>query len=281
MLIVPVFLVLGLVIFYPLAMNLRLSLSDADLLRLRQAPQFVGLANYVKTLSDPVFWASLATTLIITVSAVFIQIVLGTATALLIDRQPRRFQFFLASILFLPYVLPTVAIAMMWKWMLNETYGIVNQVFLTSGIIEQPISWLGNPSLAVLSVILIEVWARFPFVMVIVLASLTSIPEQLYEAAKLDGASWRQLILHITLPWLKFVLIIVASIRFLWTFNHLELIWVLTKGGPSKATTTLPILVFTRGFLGYDLSRAAALSFIMLVILMSIVMPRIQKANVV
>lgn len=227
---------------------------------------FVGLDNYVEYLNSEEFHTSLWRSVIFAGGSTALQLVGGTALALVVNRQ-FKFASLARALAMLPYLIPTVFIAYIALWMGNTSWGIVNTVPQSLGLIEDPIPWYGDPDLAMFSAIIVNSWKFSIFVTIMVLARLQSIPEGYYEAAKVSGANSYQMFRDITLPNLKSVIFIVLLLRGVWMFNKFDIIWVLTQGGPLDATTTAPVFAYRLGFQESQLGAAAAVSTIMFVLL--------------
>ena len=221
-------------------------------------PHFVGLDNYTSLLKDPAVWKSVWRSLYFAVISVSIKLPLGLAVALLLNQT-----FFargtVRGIVLLPWSLPLVVSVLIWSWMYSDLFGIFNSLLMKAHLIEQPINFLGNPNLAMPSVIVVNIWRGFPFFAINLLAGLQSIPEDLYEAARVNGASRWQLFRHITLPGLRTVIMIITLLSFIWTFNDFTSIWVLTRGGPGTATEVFTIVTYKIAFIGLEIGKAAAL----------------------
>jgi len=232
---------------------------------LKTEMKFVGMGNFRSLLKERVFWNSLGKSLIFTFGSINLQFLLGMGIAMLLNQRFKGRAFARGMILF-PYLIPTVAAVLVWKWILDTNLGILNHLLFSFHLIREPISWLGSPDLAMIVAILVNTWKFFPFVVISVLAGLQGIPEEIYEAAKIDGASfWRQFI-HITLPQLKYILMIVFLLRFIWTFNNFDLVYVLTGGGPINATETTPILIYEKAFFGMNMGMASSLASVLFLI---------------
>jgi multiple sugar transport system permease protein len=242
---------------YPLASSLWLSLQEVQVFSNQQ--EFVGLRNYSELLSSGDFWSSLWKGLVFSVATVVLQLLAGIGTALLLNNAFAGRALVRGLILF-PFVVPTIVAILIWKWMLNDLYGIVNLFLLKIGAIHEAIAWLGSPELAMASVIVVNVWMFFPFITIQVLARLQVIPVELYEAARVDGAGSLQRFWHVVLPELRSTILLVVFIRGLWMFNKFDTIWLLTQGGPVGRTQTLPILAYLRAFQEYQLGAGAAAS---------------------
>ena len=228
---------------------------------------WVGLENYQAVIADPDFWNAVIRSLTFAGGSVVLQLVLGTALALLINRS-FKFNALARAIIMLPYLIPTAVLGYIALWMGNSQWGIINQIFWQLGLIESYIPWYGDADTAMIALVLTNSWKFSIFVTIMVLARLQGIPDGFYEAAELAGASAYQKFRDITLPNLKGVIFIVLLLRAVWMFNKFDIIYVLTRGGPHDATTTVPIYAYELGFGRSLLGLAAAIStllFIMLV----------------
>ncbi len=228
-LIAPTVLVFCAVILYPLVSAIYLSLFSIYTPTL--AGDWVGVDNYGALLASGDFWSAVLNTLIWTVGTLMLQLVCGVAVALLLN-QSIVFQSLARSLILFPYFLSTVVAVLVWRWLFNDLSGILNHVLLIAGLIDAPVNWLGQMPNAMISVILVGAWKYFPFVVIAVLARLQSIPEQLYEAATIDGAGPFQRFTDITLPQLRDVLVVVVLLRAIWDFKEFDLIYLMTGGGP-------------------------------------------------
>jgi multiple sugar transport system permease protein len=250
---------------YPVAYSLWLSLLDKHSFFPEQ--RFIGLGNYVYLWSDPEFWQSLWYGVVYSVSAIILQIVLGVAAALLLNESFRGRGLARGIVLF-PNKIPTIVAVILWKWLLNDTYGLVNYALMTLGLIRDPISWLGA-DLIMLSLIVVSVWQFSPFVLLAVLARLQTIPTELYEAAKVDGASALRRFVHITLPHLKGILFVVILLRSIWMFTKFDTVWLMGEGaGAGRFIRTLPVYAYMRTMTYYQAGLGAALAVVMLGILL-------------
>lgn len=253
----PAVLLLVLFAAYPLASSLWLSLHDVEVFS--AAPEFSGLENYRRLFSSAGFWEGLVNGLVFSVFTVVLQLLAGIATALLLNNAFRGRALVRGLILF-PFVAPTIVAVLIWKWILNDLYGVANLALMELGIIKDSIAWLGSPEFAMPSVVLINVWMFFPFITIQVLARLQVIPGELYEAARIDGAGPLQRFWYVTLPQLRSTILLVVFIRGLWMFNKFDTIWLLTQGGPVGKTATLPILAYIQAFQEYQLGAGATTS---------------------
>jgi multiple sugar transport system permease protein len=258
-----VVLMAGFVIF-PVFYACWLSLNRSD--PFRQTFEFVGPANFVEVLGGADFWHSLWVGLGFTAATVSLQMIFGTIVALVLNR-PFRGRGLARAIALFPYIVPTIVVALLWRWLLNDSYGIVNHLLRALGLIEAPIVWLGTPGMALLTVVLVNVWQFFPFVVITLLARLATIPEEQYEAARIDGASAWQQFAYVTLPHLATILAVIGLLRSIWMFQKFDVIYLLTRGGPLRATQHLPILAYNELFVSFRMGQAAAVAVLCFVIL--------------
>jgi multiple sugar transport system permease protein len=240
----------------PALWSIVLSFQDRDLTRGGDVG-WAGFRNYASWLSEGDFYHSLWLSVAWTVGSVLLQAVVGLAVALLLH-QPFHGRGLVRALVLLPWVLPIVSTANIWLWLFNATYGFFNTALIRAGAIDRPILWLASPDLALLSAIVVKTWREFPFAALVLLAGLQAIPDDLYEASKVDGASAWQRFRSITLPGLRLVLLVVMLLQTIWTFNDFSTVYLLTRGGPGDSTEILPISVFQRAFVGGDLSGGAA-----------------------
>jgi multiple sugar transport system permease protein len=230
--------------------------------------RFVGLANYLYLLRDSEFWMSLWYGTFYSVSTIVLQIVIGVIAALILNEAFRGRNFVRGVVLF-PYMIPTVVAIILWKWLLNDQFGLVNYLLLAVGIIEDPLSWMGKDHIMT-SLIIISVWEFFPFVVLSVLARLQTVPPVLYEAAKVDGAGAWSRFIHVTLPQLRNVLFVVILLRSIWMFTKFDTVWLLTQGGGAeKYIRTLPVFAYMRTFMYYQAGLGSTLAVIMFGILIA------------
>ncbi|NUT36433.1 MAG: sugar ABC transporter permease [Hamadaea sp.] len=265
LLVLPGLALLGLVAAYPLIASLITSFSHESLVV--PGRTFAGLANYQAVL-DGEFWDTLITTVKFAAGATLAPFAVGLALALLLDMKvPGRTT--LRGVLLLPWVIPGVVVSFLWSWILNANYGLLNNVLEMLGLPSDTV-WTGEPGTAMLAVIVAKTWTTFPWVMVTLLAALKTVPQELLEAAQVDGATRWQRIWRVKLPQIRGVMLVVAMLEVIWNFQHFDIIYVLTGGGPGKATSTLAVRVYDEAFKGFDLGRGAALGFCGLIILMGL-----------
>jgi multiple sugar transport system permease protein len=270
-LLAPSALVFVVLLIFPLGYGIYTSFFQIDILDLSTGGgTFVGLENYLWLLRNPEFWHALKTSTLYAGIVVSLQIVLGTAVALLLN-QGFKGRAFVRGLVLFPYMMPVVAVILVWLLLYNALFGVINYLLFSIGVIPRidAIAWLSQPDSAFAGVVLVAVWKYFPFVVVIVLARLQVIPQDLYEAARIDGAGAWSRFVDITLKEIRDVLIVVALLRTIFMFNNFEVIFLLTHGGPLKATLTLPILVYETALEGdRSFGRGSAIAVEMFEILM-------------
>ena len=263
----PLIIAVGVFLVWPIAEAVRLSFVRYNPLRPDDQP-FVGLDNYLFVLEDPLFWESFWQAIVWTGWSTVLQAVIGVGLALLLHQPLKGMNAFRGLLLF-PYIVPTVVIALNWRWLFNSEIGIVNHLLLSAGIIDDKIAWLSTPSMAMASAIMLNVWKYTPFVVIVVLARLQTIPTELYDAAKVDGAGVLRRFRDITLPQLAEVLAVVIVFRTIWTFNKFEEIYLLTRGGPGTSTYNLALYAFDQSIANLRMGVGAAAGVIMLVLLLA------------
>jgi multiple sugar transport system permease protein len=228
--------------------------------------RFVGIANYIYLMKNSEFWMSIWYGTVYSVSTIFFQIIIGIVAALIVNEAFKGRNFVRGVILF-PYVIPTVVAIILWKWLLNDQFGLVNYILMSMGIVENPLSWMGKDRIMI-TLILISIWEFFPFVVLSVLARMQTIPPVLYSAAKVDGAGPFRRFIHVTLPQLRNVLFVVILLRSIWMFTKFDTVWLLTQGGGAdKYIRTLPVYAYMRTFMYYQAGLGAALGVIMFILL--------------
>jgi len=266
LLIAPTILVFCTVIVYPLITAIYLSLFSIYTPTLQG--HWVGLQNFQDMFGSAEFWTTLRTNVIWTVGTLSLQIVFGVGTALLLN-QNIWFRSLARSLILFPYFVSTVVAVLIWRWMLNDVYGIFNHALLQAGVVDMPVDWLGRMPNAMTSIILIGAWKYFPFVVIAVLARLQTIPPQLYEAATIDGAGAWSRFWDVTLPQLREVLVVIILLRTIWDFKEFDLIYLLTGGGPVTSTQTLPLLVYKQAFGMNSMGTASTYAIGMLLVLLT------------
>lgn len=267
--VVPSFLILAGVVFYPFIYNVVISFSNMNLRHIKDW-ELIGVKQYVKVFTEttqPNFYSVFVKTIIWTVVNVFFHVVIGVFLALLLNQKIKGKGIY-RTLLILPWAIPQYIVALTWRGMFNYEYGSINLI-ITKYLNLPAVEWLKSPTEAFLACILTNVWLGFPFMMVVALGALQSIPHELYEAADIDGASWFHKLKNITIPLIRPVMIPAITLGIVWTFNNLNIVWLVTNTGePSDQTHILVSFVYKAAFNLYRYGYAAALSMIIFVILL-------------
>lgn len=257
--------ILLIIVAYPLIRSFALSLTDYNLI-MPAMQKFVGLKNYRDLWHDSVFWEAFKNTLIFNLGSVLGGFGLGFVLAILLNMKI-RFQRIFRGILLTPWVIPYVVIGFLSLYMFNTKIGIVNYTLQQTGLISKFLPWMSKPALTMTAVIIANVWNQFPFHLTTILAGLQTVPEDCIEAAKIDGASNVQVFWHITLPWIRNIIVITTTLMMIQNFNNFALIWTMTEGGPIHATTTFVIYVFEKAFVEFNFSYASAIGMVWMLLL--------------
>jgi multiple sugar transport system permease protein len=253
------------VLFYPIISLLITSFYSKPTLSRPSA--FIGLANYLSVLADPIFSGAVWNMFVWTLGVTIGEVVVGLYFALLLhQRFPGRWLARMAVII--PWVLPGVVVAVTWRFMYSQDFGLINLVLREIGLGQLAHAWLGDRQTAMIAVILVGVWKGFGFYTLMFLAGMQTIPVELYEAAKIDGATGRQQLFGITLPLLRPVMITSTVLGLIWTSNYFEAIFVMTGGGPARSTETLPMFIYNTGFTFYRIEEAMAGSNLLMLIVL-------------
>lgn len=250
-------------IVFPLIYSFFLTFHNYDL-AIGPPAEFVGLENYEEMLSDRRFWRSWLNTFTIIFPAITLQLLFGLGIALLLNRIPRG-RAFITSLLIIPSMVSPVSAAMAWRMLFGVKYGGINNFFMQMGLLDVYFDWFATPARAIFSIIAVEVWHNSSFMMIVLLAGLQSIPQELYEASDVDGASAWQKFWHITLPLLKFTMIVALLIRMIDLTKLFGLIYLLTFGGPGGTTQTVAFTTYLSGFQDFRISYASTLSYVIVV----------------
>jgi multiple sugar transport system permease protein len=264
----PALIVLGTFFFAPVLAAFALSLTDFDLYALADLHnlRFVWLGNYVDVLTRPLFWKSLLNTLYFVGVGVPLSIVASLGSAMLLDSHRARWKGLFRTALFAPVVTTVVAVAVIWRYLLHTRYGLINYTLAKFGIAS--VDWLGDPHWSMPAIILFAVWKNFGYNMIILLAGLQSIPQDLYEAARIDGASAVQQFRHITLPMLRPVLLLVSIITVSGYFQLFAEPYVMTQGDPLQSTVSVLYFMYEEGFKWWSLGRASAIAFLLFALIL-------------
>lgn len=266
-LIAPAFIILIVMAIFPLIYALNLSFHSWNLAKPQYGYEFVGLRNFMRVLSDPRFYQSLRTTGVFTFVAVSLEFLIGFGIAILVNRKLKGGRI-IRSLLLIPMIVPPVVVGFVWRFMYNPSWGIINYFSrLARG--PEPL-WLSNASIALFSVIFVDIWQWTPFIFVILLAGLSALPEEQYEAAKVDGASNFQVFWYITLPLLRSVILVALLIRTMDAIKAFDIIYLLTLGGPRNVTEVLSVHAYLWNFRKFYVGYGAALCLIILAIVILI-----------
>jgi multiple sugar transport system permease protein len=264
--ILPSFLIIATFLFYPIGTVFYYAFQHYDI----SAPfynKFAGFDNFIKIFTaDKLFFPSLWTSLKWVVSQVGLQLVFGLLFAVMLN-QTFRLRGFVRAIAFIPWAISGVLASVMWSLMYNEHMGVFNDILMKLGIISEPQAFLASTSSAFIAVVIAELWRGIPFFAITLLASLQSIPEELYEASDIDGANKWESFIHITLPHLKNTIVLTTLLRTVWEFNNVDLIFNLTGGGPANSTTTLTMYIANLAVNGSDFGYGSALTVISFILL--------------
>ncbi|WP_321300452.1 sugar ABC transporter permease [uncultured Sphaerochaeta sp.] len=273
MFILPALIALVALVVYPLLYGFYISFFETNL---SNKWNFIGLSNYSSLFRDFEFVQRVLFTFKYTFVVVLFHFVIGGALALLLNKQRRGTTIF-RTVLTLPWLFPEVVIALLFKWIFNPLYGILNNFLLDIGAINDYVSWLGSTDFAFFCVALVSIWKGFPFVMINILAGLQSVSKDLVDASKIDGANAWQSLVHVSIPTIKPVLITALILDTVWWFKHYTMVWLLTQGGPGNTTAVLSISVYKEAFEYFNYGRAAAMAVFIFIIcyLISLVYRRV------
>jgi multiple sugar transport system permease protein len=264
----PALIVLFMLIAYPVTYTGWLSVTN-------EQGQFTGLQNFSDVLRPRVTTQALWNTLWWVGGSIFFQVLLGVATAILLNENFAG-RALLRSIALVPWVIPGIVAATTWAWMFHTEFGIINYMLTSTGALDESVGWLTRGNTVLPAMIAINVWKLFPFVAIMVLAGLQSIPQELYEAARMDGASYWREVRHIMLPQIRPVVTAVTLLLVIWALNAITIIYAITRGGPANRTLITPIQIFRLAFESVEFNQAAALSVMFFGVVMVIVFAYIK-----
>jgi multiple sugar transport system permease protein len=272
----PALLVILVFFVVPVVASLALSFTDFDVYAVadRRQLRFVGLANYAHLLADPRWWIALRNTTYFVLVGGPLSVAVSLGAALLVDARLARWKGFFRTVFFLPVVTTLVAVAVVWRYLYHPRHGLLNEVLAAFGI--APIDWLGDPRWAMPALILLAVWKNFGFNMIVFLAGLQSIPERLYEAARLDGAYAGQQFRHVTLRMLAPTFLFVAVITMIGYFQLFAEPYVMTQGGPANSTLSVVLLMYEEGFRWWNMGYAAAVAFVLFAIILALTLVQLR-----
>jgi multiple sugar transport system permease protein len=273
----PAVIITFLIVFLPMAEAIFLSLHEYILWR----PAdwfFIGFDNFANALGDEVFWISTWNTVLWIGITIPLQALLGLITAVLLNRE-FAWRGLARALIIIPWALPSVVIALMWRWIYDANYGILNDILMRVGLLQSAFPWLASPDTALYAIILTLTWQGFPFFAVMILAGLQSIPKSYYEAASIDGATAWQQFRYITLPGIAGVLATAILLRTIWVANSIDVIYVMTGGGPGYATHTLPLYAFITARSGLNFGYGSALAVMFTLMLGVLILFYLRRVN--
>lgn len=259
---IPMVLILLLFVAYPFLENVRYSFLDYKLTKMDKP--FIFLDNYIQIFASSDFWNLLLKTMVWTLGNMVLVLFLGISSGLLLDTNLKG-KIILQSVLLIPWVIPETVTGYTWKWMMASDYGILNQILSNLHLIGPDFSWFKSGGMAMVAVILANVWRAFPFMAIMVFAKKKTMPVDWIEAAKIDGANSWQILRHITLSYIKPVIFRVSTLIFIWSYNAFGIIYTMTDGGPLGATTIFPVYIQKKAFQSYDFGLTAAMSVLMMI----------------
>lgn len=264
----PALLLLFFSIFLPILKSIYMSFFEVSLTHMSN-PIFSGLSNYVKVIKEGEFFHSLKVTVIYVVCIVLLQFILGMILSLLLNKEfaGRRL---IRSLVLIPWIVPTIVVALIWMWIFQADYGLMNYILMKIGLLSEPTKWVAHPQLALIAVMIAALWRQLPFMATMLLAGMQGIPQELREAGTIDGASRFQLFFYIILPYMKNVIRTVTLVAVIENFKMFPLFWIMTAGGPMNKTTTLAVLSYQTSFIQLDLGKGAAIGTLWLLLLLCI-----------
>jgi ABC-type sugar transport system permease subunit len=266
-LVAPACVLIGLMMFYPVVQTLQFSVSKVQLPTFRTV--FVGLDNFIRILDDPDTWPLLQRTLIWVIGTVVLRFALGFLAAVIFNARVRG-TVWMRVLVILPWTIPSVVGANLWRWIVQTDTGLLNQTLRSWGLGDLALNWLGDPDIAIFTVIVAYSWAGFPFVMLLILARMQGIPNELYDAARVDGASSWQMFRYITLPLLRGVIIIALILETVSGINSFDTLVIMTGGGPAESTRVWGLEIYKVGFGEFNLGGASALSVLLFIGVLSL-----------
>lgn len=261
----PCALLILVILIYPVLSGLVNSFYNENLIR-PITPVFVGVENYTKLMKDSMFLNALWRSIVWTVVILIFEMAMGLLFAVLLSKDIYCKKLFRCLVL-IPWIIPNAIAGIIWKWFLNESFGMMNYLLKSTGLISHNLAWLSDEKLAAVSVVTVIIWKSIPFVAITLLAGIQAIPGDLYEAAKVDGARSSQCFRFITVPMLRNIMLITAILTSIWNFNQLEIIQVVTKGGPGEATLSLPVYIYRLFMQTFQTSYASAAAVVMMMVL--------------
>jgi multiple sugar transport system permease protein len=266
---------LAAVVVYPLITALITAFFKQSLVE--PGREFVGFQNIVDILTGD-FFPLLQQTLVFTIGTTVAPFIVGFGLALALNSRIRGAKV-MRGLMLIPWLIPGVVVSFLWMWIFNANYGVLNAVLQGIGLIDEPQAWLANPTTAMVAVIVAKTWQSFPWMMVMLLAGLQTVPIELHEAAEIDGAGTIRRFFSITVPQMRGIIGLVLLLEFIWNFQHFDIIYVLTGGGPAGSTQTFATAVYETAFDGFDLGHAGALGLLWMILLMGLVVVYVRMSE--
>ena len=265
---IPALFFVAVVMLYPLIYTLVMGFFNNTLFM--DKPEFAGLLQYKKLFSDKVFISSIKNTFVWTFGSVFFQFGLGFLMALVLHQSFVKCKAFIRILLMIPWVTPSIIGSTVWKWMYNADYGIINYIFTSLGLIEKNKTWLSDPKVAMWAIIAVNTWKMFPFILLMIEASLQSVSKDLKEAAVIDGANGFHIFQNVTWPSISATCYSTILLMIIWTLNAFTFIYAMTEGGPAHKTEVMAMYIYKRAFMDYDFGLANAASTILFLLSMAV-----------
>jgi len=261
---------------YPMLRSVWLSFHEWSIGTPPESARFVGLDNYRWLLADDSFWISVGVTLVFAAAVVVLEVVLGVALALVLDRDLRGTSLF-RTIFILPMMIAPIAVGLAWRYLFDSQFGLINAVLGVLGM--SPMGWLADPQLAFAAIVIADIWQWTPFVFIMMVAALANVDGAVIEASRIDGANWWQMTFLVKLPMVMHVIAITLMMRLIDAFRVLEVIYVLTFGGPGDSTEILSLHIYKTAFVGQQLGEAAAISVLLLLVVAALSWGALRLSN--
>ncbi|WP_285767085.1 sugar ABC transporter permease [Peribacillus sp. SI8-4] len=275
-LIAPAFILIAATTFYPLMKSFWISLHDWDLKTSAEMGPFIGFDNYIRAFSDSQFWNSVKATLIFAASTVVLTLILSIFVAILLSKD-KKYLSYLRAVLIIPFAMSPALIGYSWRFMLNPDYGLFDKII---GFLFPPLSdvvWLGTSTTAMAALISVVVWIWLPFMSLMFISGLMGMPSEVFEAAKMDGASSFKTLIHVTLPMLKPIILIASILMTMFTLKAFDPVVTMTRGGPGDSTEVLNFFIYKTGFRYFDMGYSSALGYILALITIVFVIIYMRK----
>jgi multiple sugar transport system permease protein len=273
--VMPIVIIIFVVIGIPFVNALYLSLTDKTV---GAEAHFIGFDNYREIFSDPIYWKVLKNTFVYFITDVFFKLLIGMIFALTVN-QPFFGRSIVRVLFLVPWAISGMVAALTWKWMYNDTFGIINKVLLDVGLIDVPVAWLSGANIALVSVIIVNIWRGIPFFLFSILGGLQTIDRQLYEAAKIDGAGTIRQFFSITIPSISSVIVITTMLSSIWTFNDFENIFLITGGGPLYNSAVISVYTYEVAFLQNNMGKSLSVAGSIIPILLVLMFLMTRKLN--